>query len=81
MRLNTLRKSLLTLSLFILVLTLSACSSLTGLEKKADNITESASGYYLGHYGASGWDDSINEKSYSNNSSVFTGTITKNQTK
>ncbi len=40
-----------------------------------------SSEYYRGHYGASGWGDSVNEKSYSNNALVFTGSITENQTK
>jgi len=81
MILNTLQKSLLSLSLIILLLSLSACSSLMGSDKEAHGVTEKASGYYRGHYGDSGWDDSVNEKGYSNNASVFTGNNSENHTR
>lgn len=63
---------------------ISACSSLTGSdegtnESPVEQSNTNASGYYRGHYGQSGWDDSVTDKAYTKAYPVFTSNKNENK--
>ncbi|MCW8928613.1 MAG: hypothetical protein OQL19_00050 [Gammaproteobacteria bacterium] len=78
---NRIKNFLSSTIVLLLVSMMVACSSLSG-EVDGSDIKSTASGnnssgYYRGHYGQSGWNDSVSDKLYSKSYPVFI----KNETK